>query len=400
MLQVLQENNEEWEAQIQERRLSLVNEDIEAAKKQIASLQRQKKELTKTYLDLEFRLDELHSNLELLQTTDAETNNNNSSNIEDETEDGTFFTLLAELESEEAALRGEIQSYKDLQKSLGHDRAILANTNKKMQKELDFAKKKLDSSQNQFTVNKNILNQLQLEFDQKSTELENVIQSCSQLQKEEIKLSEELAQRTDNVVNELKQIERERKAEYDEELKRGERLKKDLNEKQRILQNQVDTMSKKLMKEQSVSSWKSDRSIITNKLRKAKKQILIEQQSLITAKKRKENIEKDFKRLLGDDDPGDGTGARAKQLVRAEINSMDPSPQPDFDDEKLIEYDYNRELQGELRLIDESLEVFRKHREETLRALQNEYEECTQQGYLKLLRSEMNELQAIVSMPK
>lgn len=398
MLQTLQDNNDEWEAQIQERRLSLVNEDIEAAQKQIASLQRQKKELAKTCLDLEFRLDELHSNLELLQTSNQD--NDDEAEDNDENVEGTFFTLLSELESEEAALKGEIQSYKDLQKSLGHDKAMLSNTNKRIQKELDLEKKKLDTAQDKLTVSKNVLNQLQLEYDAKSTEIENLIQSCAYLQKEELALSEELAQRSDNVVNELKQIERERKAEYNEELKREERLKKDLNVTQRKMQNQVDNLSKKLMKEQSVSSWRNDRSIITNKLRKAKQQILIEQQSFSTAKKRKENLEKEIKRLLGDEDPGDGTGMRAKQLVRAEINSLDPQPQIEGDDEKLIEYDYNRELQDELELIDASLEVFRNHREETLRALQNEYEECTQQGYLKLLRSEMNELQAIVSMPK
>lgn len=398
MIQSLQENNDEWDAQIQERRLSLVNEDIEAAQKQIASLQRQKKELKKNYLNLEFQLDELQSNLEILQNAnqnDGYDDENNDENIE-----GTFFTLLSELESEEAALRGEIQSYIDLQKSLGHDQAKLANENKRMQKELDFDKKKLDSAQDKLTTSKNVLNQLQLEYDAKSTELENLVQSCTELQKEELALSEELAQRTDNVVNELKQIERERKAEYDEELKREERLKKDLNATQRKMQNQVDNMNKKLIKEQSISSWRSDRSIITNKLRKAKQQILIEQQSLSTAKKRKENLEKEIKRLLGNEDPGDGTGMRAKQIVRAEIDSLEPQSLPEADDEKLIEYDYNRELKGELELIDSSLEVFRKHREETLRSLQNEYEECTQQGYLKLLRSEMNELQAIVSMPK
>lgn len=398
MLQSLQANNDEWDAQIQERRLSLVNEDIEAAKKQIASLQRQKKDLTKTCLDLEFRLDELRSNLEELQNLNQNTNQEDEENEADV--EGTFFTLLSELESEEAALKGEIQSYKDLQKSLGHDRATLANTNKRMQKELDSDKQKLESAQDTLTVSKNVLNQMQLEYDTKSTELENLIQSCSRLQNEEISLNEELMKHSDNVVNELKQIEKERKAEYEEELKREERLKKDLNATQRKMQSQVDNMNKKLIKEQSISSWRSDRSIITNKLRKAKQQIILEQQSLSTAKKRKENLENEIKRLLGEEDPGDATGVRAKQLVRAEIDSLEPQTQFDNDDEKTIEYDYNRDLLSQLELIENSLLIFKSHREETLLSLQNEFQECTQQGYLKLLKSEMNELQSIVSMPK
>ena len=87
-------------------------------------------------------------------------------------------------------------------------------------------------------------------------------------------------------------------------------------------------------------------------------------------------------------------------MVRAEIDSLEPQTQFDNDDEKTIEYDYNRDLLSQLELIENSLLIFKSHREETLLSLQNEFQECTQQGYLKLLKSEMNELQSIVSMPK
>lgn len=394
MLQALQESNEEWEAQIRERRFILVNEDIEAAKKQIASLQKQKKQLNKQYLDLEFHLDELQSNLELLEHSNQMTNNGDTSGEADE---GTFFTLLSELEGEEAALQGEIQSYKDLQRSNKSNRAKYIQANARLQKELDFDKTKLDREETKLTESKNLLAQLQTEYDSKSEYLTQIVEKCTNLQTEELRINEELSQYGRNVVNELKEIERNQQIEYQEAVKEQNSLKKGITNKARKLQNEVDGLNKKLSKNYSVTSWKGDRQIIAGKIRKAKQQLLLETDSLETATKRRDHLSAEIKKALGNDDPGDCTGMRAKQIVKAEIDSLDFQNQPEVDEERQIERHYHFQLNEELKLIDKSLTDFQRYREATLKSLQEELNESTQVGYLQLLRSEMNELQELLT---
>ena len=143
MIQALQIDAQEWDSQIAERRLILVNEDIEATNKQIQSLEKQKNDLYKKYKEQEFILDELRSNMETIQS------NNDSEDDFDDDAEGDFFTLLSELENEEAALRGELQSYQELQKSLSHDRRVYSSTNNKLKSDLDLDKQKLQALQDE-----------------------------------------------------------------------------------------------------------------------------------------------------------------------------------------------------------------------------------------------------------
>ncbi|OHT16640.1 hypothetical protein TRFO_13070 [Tritrichomonas foetus] len=394
MHQTLHDNNDEWDAQIAERRLALVNEDIEAAQKQIASLEKQKIQLNREYLNLEFTLNELQSNLEDLENANQVEDENDD---DDEDTEGTFFTILSELESEEAALRGELQSYKDLQRDLGHQKGKYAQQNLKMQKDLEFEKERLENEEMRLRESLDTLNTLQEEYDQKSSLLNGLIQSCEELENEERLLSEELQRQGENVVKDLKLREAELKKELEQALKQEENLKKLLANNQRKLQNHVDELSSKLNKNQSIASWKNDRALLAGKLRKAKQQLVVEMASLNTARQRREDLAVRCKTLLGEDDPGDATGMRAKQMVRAEIESLGLQKQPEVDEEAQIETQYFEELNEQLKLIDNSIIVFTKHRNDTLASLNDELQECSQDGYIRLLKSEMDELQAAVS---
>ncbi|OHT17213.1 hypothetical protein TRFO_12531 [Tritrichomonas foetus] len=394
MLQVLQANNQEWESQVAERRLKLVNEDIEATKKQINSLEKQKAELKEKYLNLEFYIDELNSNIETLQSTFRENEDGNES--EDESE-GDFFTLLSELESEEAALKGELQSYQELQRTLAHDRRTLLSSNTKIQKELDIDKQKVETLQNDVREIDDNLKDLQVQLDIKTVHLNEVVQRCADLQQEELDITEELKRDGESLVKDLRKQESDQREELLSAQKQEEELTKRFAAIQRLKQKTVDEKTNELHKTHSISSWQNDRSLLSGKLRKAKTQLQTEIANLKNAKERQEKIKAQFKTLLGEDDPGDGTGMRAKDMVRAEIERIQNDVQPDFEEEKQMETEYNKELLSQLKLIQESLNVFNQHRDELMNSLTDELNECTQDGYLRLLQDELNELQAVVS---
>lgn len=392
MIQALQVDAQEWDSQIAERRLILVNEDIEATNKQIQSLEKQKNVLYSKYKDLEFTLDEIRSDLETIQ-------NNDSDDEFDGDAEGDFFTLLSELENEEAALRGELQSYQELQKTLSHDRRKYSSVNTKLKSDLDLDKQKLQTLQDELKKSDDELKDLQVQIDAKTTNLNDLIQRCTDLQAEEIEITEELKRFGEQMVTELAKEEIEQKEKLTMAQKQEVQLTKKLAKTQRAYQKDVDQLNQNLSKQNSVSFWRNDRSLLTGKLKKAKSQLQIELQNVKSAQKRQDMLAIGMKRMFGENDPGDGTSLRAKEIVWAGIERLKAEVQfPDSDDEQLqIEKDYNLDLQNQLNMIENSLQTFYKHRNETLDALNDELFECTQDGYLKLLQSELSELQTSLS---
>lgn len=393
MIQALQVDAQEWDSQIAERRLTLVNEDIEATKKQIQSLEKQKNILNQKYKDIEFTLDELRSNMDTIQTDNDEDDENGDDS------EGDFFTLLSDLENEEAALRGELQSYKELQKSLAHDRRKYSSVNSKLKSDLNIDKQKLESLQDEIKKSDDELKDLQVQLDTRTTALNDLIQRCTDLQTEEIEISDELKRLGESMVTELAEAEKNQKILLSEAKKKEEDTTKLLARTQREYQKNVDKLNQDLSRQNSISFWRNDRALLTGKLKKAKTQLQTELQNAKSAQKRQDTLSMSMKKMFGENDPGDGTGIRAKEIVLAGIERLKSEMEyPDNDEEQLqIEMDYNNDLHNQLEMIESSLETFYKHRNETINSLNDELFECTQDGYLKLLQSELSELQSSLS---
>ena len=291
MIQALQVDAQEWDSQIAERRLILVNEDIEATNKQIQSLEKQKNDLYKKYKEQEFILDELRSNMETIQS------NNDSEDDFDDDAEGDFFTLLSELENEEAALRGELQSYQELQKSLSHDRRVYSSTNNKLKSDLDLDKQKLQALQDEIKKSDDELKDLQVQIDTKTTTLNDLIQRCTDLQTEEIEISEELKRFGEQMVTELAKVETEQKEKLLMAQKNEVELTKELAKTQRTYQKDVDQLNQNLSKQNSVSFWRNDRSLLIGKLKKVKSQLQIELQNTKSAQKRQAMLSLKMKKM-------------------------------------------------------------------------------------------------------
>lgn len=394
MKQALLEESQEWDIQFAERRLALVDDDIEATKKQIQSLEKQKNNLQEQYKNYEYTLDEIRTTIETLQINEFPDKASNDIDSE-----GDFFTLLSELENEEVALKSELESYHKLKKQLAHDRRKLLSTNSKIQSEVESDKLKLDNLQKEMQTTEDILKDLQYHIDSKTLHYNELFQQCSEMQQEELRITEELKVYGESLQADLQQAEKEQIKELEMAKKAEIEKEKSLANAQRNYQNQVNKKYKELQKESSISNWLNDRSLLIGKIRKAKTQLATEQQSIEGAEKRKAKIASDLKKALGDSDPGDGTGPKAKQMVRAEIEHLKSEKQLQASEDQIqTETDYNNELTQQLKLLTESVETFNRHKSETLNSLTEELNECSRDGYLKLLQNELAELQTQLNL--
>ena len=386
---LLMENDAEWDDQITERKLKLVTEDIEAAKKQIQSLKTQTTQLRKEIDNLNFEKNELLSY------------QNDTDQIEDEGDDehpeGTFFTLLAQLEAEEASLRGELQSYKDLQRDLGHEKNKYVQMNKKLSAVVETERGRCKEEKNKIRQLKDDLLELNEQLEKQKTHLSELQDTCRDLRDESLEVTEVLKRQGEGILMDLVEKEREKK-QLLEKLRKDEKTKKEMVDRERReYEASVAQCNSKIAKQQSISSWLNDRTILSGKLKRSRQQLMLAKQNLIDAKKRESLLSEKFRKMLGEDDP-DGTGPGAKRMVQAEIDELRGGRGvQDTSEEIEIEREYGDELREQLDKLERSVKEFEEHRNQTMSDLNEELLDCSQDGYLKLLQSELNGLQATVS---
>jgi chromosome segregation ATPase len=387
-----------WEEQRAERRLRLVNDDIEAANKQIKSLEKQKSSLQQELDNLDFQINELKTNIEAVESEEpAEpASEKGPETAQADANQDTFFTLLTQLEGEEATLKAELQSYKDLQRDLSHQKAIYAQQNKKLQNEVDAEKERLEAEEDQIRNLENNLNHLQTKLDSKLQQLSEMQELFEQLKGESKAITHKLANEDQERLTQLKREEKSKTEELAALKKTAEHKRRELDNAQRLYEKQVAQDTATLAKNKSISLWLNDRTILAGKLRKTKEQLVQVKQNHASVEKRQAALEAKFKEMLGNDD-GHGNGPVARWIVHAEIESLENRANDDLAEEIRLEEEYEQELKTEFELLERSIEQFEAHRKTTLDALNQELLESDNGGYLKLLQNELNELQALAA---
>ena len=379
MEQTLRENEVEWEDQIAERKLLLIDDDINAAIKQIRSLENQKSELKKQIEVLN------QSNSKLFAETTRIEDDTNKEVVE-----GTFFTLLAQLEAEEASLKGELQSYKDLQRTLGHEISKYTQMNKKLAGLVEIEEKRTHEDQKEIRALTDRLIDLNDQLDKKKLHLDELQKDCINLRQETANVTDLLKEHQENVLHTLLAEEREMKTKLEELTHEEKKLSEERDRARRDYEASVAECNQKIVKQQSISSWLHDRSVLIGKLKRARQQLQQANNSVNDCKKKEDVLAKKFKRLLQDDDPT-GTGLMARRMVQAEIDEITKKRQgSSLTDEIELAQDHKDELTEKLEQVTKSVELFKAYRNETLRELNEELLQCSQHSYLNLLQGELN----------
>lgn len=363
------------------RKFNLILDDIQVSRKQIASLQNQIAVLNQKIEDLDFQRNELISNMPEPEEAEPE-----------QSEEVQFFAVLTALESEEAGLNGELESYRKLKRDLEHEKSRYSQVVKKLTSQRDNLKSRLEIENEIIIDLTGKMQQLNEEVLDKETYLDELKESCRDMMDRKAQMEDHANNGTASALTDMKEQQKEREEELVRLEKREAELKSQLEREKRSYDNSVTKLNSHNAKTQSVSSWFGDRSIITGKLKRSKQRLAQIKQNIAHAEKRELLFAEKFSNLLGVEDPS-GTGDLAKTMVAAELEDSVGVKQSETEEELALEKSYNQELNAQLALLEESFRIFNQHRNETITGLNDELLECTQAGYINLLKEELDSLQ-------
>lgn len=364
------------DTQRDKHKLRLILDDIKVSRRQILSLQSQINFLNQKIEDLDFQRDELISNMP--EPQEPEQN--------DEVE---FFTVLATLETEEASLKGELETYKKLKRDLEHEKTKYLQIVKKLTSQHDNLKSRLEMENDLIIDITGKMQQLSEDMLDKEAYLDELKQSCDDMMSQQAKITDHIQSSAESALTDMKEQEKERIEELTQLEKRESELKSMLERCKRSYDESVMKMNANSAKSMSVSHWMGDRTVLTGKLKRSRQRLAQVKQSIAAAEKREQIVAEKFRKLLNEDDPT-GTGDLAKAMVRAELGDVKAS---ELASDLEIEREYHQELINQLELLDQSFRVFSEHRDDVLSGLNEELQECTQAGYLRLMKEELDNLQ-------
>jgi chromosome segregation ATPase len=368
----------------------LVCDDIKAAQQQILSLDRQKSALQEEIESLDSEIDQLKQPVDASHgpTITAESSESRASG---------FFEFLGVLEREEAGLRGEIQSYKEVQRDFSHRRAQLQNKARKIEALLSKSRSQLEIEANHIRDSKSLLKELRIASDAKRTELEAVSGLRDELKAEGAVLSEQAKHYDDSELSGLRNRERDRANDLLKQRKKLLHRQKELERTYQSYEKTAAQSTAKRTQDDSVTAWLAPRSLYTTKLRKAKEDLAQICKEIAGVARAEVGLRGRFARVLGDGEDSDGQFAR--HLVQREIRAM--QRRIDGDKEVAlqleIEKTFAQELETEKLMLDQSLEIFEEHRRSQMAALNEELKEGGSSGYLEMLESELAQLKALVA---
>jgi len=332
---------------------------------------------------LQMRLDDLEFQLEEMKC--APKNPKNTPEMKEE----TFFALLSRLEEQENKLIADVENKKKFLRDLSHKNGIITQKNTKLKEELNILNEKKNRALLAEWKTKDELNNLKASYLEKNDELNSVISNFEEIHNELKQKTEGMSIEKESELNEL----RKRKREYLETLMERQQeektLKESLAQSERQIELQKRQNSMELQRIESVASWQNQRKVLMTKLNVSKSKLDAELNSMESARKREAALIKQFKALLGDDDPGNGTGKKAKEILLSAIEYYENQIHNELDCEISAEISYQNELTEQKKLLENSLQVFKEYQNDLLTTLDEDQRSAAEKGFISLLSSEL-----------
>jgi hypothetical protein len=379
---------DEWEAEVTERRLTLVLDDIGAAEKQLASLAHQRLELSKKLKNVDFEIEEVQCKLTIFDSAGHE-----PLLPTDSIKSEGFFSILKKLENEQAGLASELQSYTELQRDLLRERQLLLHKNKDLKSNLDSNLQRLSDQQAKLRALSDDVKNIYVEVDSKLAETQLLQLQCDDVKRESIETAERLAKLNDEISLKKKQ-EADNSKQLSDLRKKGQSLKENLGQAERFRDRKTDRAAAEAKEVRKLSAWYPARQILMQKLRKSREGLIQAKSDMRAAERRKELIAEKFRKALGVED-ATGEGEIAKSVILSEIEEIEGAVDADLLRNIKVETEMGRELSEEVRMLEESAANFERHRKGVMRELEMELMESSMDGYIKLLHEDLNALKAV-----
>lgn len=376
-------------------RLKLIEDDLVVAYKTKNNLIQSNEKLDEAIEQDRQKLEELsREQIESEEEDHTEPVKNDGSSQYSENGDlATFFQYLAQIESREIRLKEEIEQTRKRIREVKKDKHYQNIKKDELKAELEKIQEAFrDESDRQRLAETEYvsLSEKGMKLDDQVQELQSAADDLRSV------LEEKNAQITERDIPAIHEAQ-QRKCDLEKNIKvlleKLEELEAEFEREKRKHQKDIDQSESELARVHKVSSWMNDRSILIEKIRRAKANIERKQQSINKEKELKEKLISKFKQMFGESDPGDGTGPMARMIAYAEAESYsqseDKSKEIEF--EIMIEKEYEAQLDASLKQIQDSIKAVTEHRDEIMKLLETEYKQCST-GYLTLLAREKDEI--------
>lgn len=380
-------------------KLDLVRDDIRVASKQFSNLTKEIDDLTKILEDAEFRINEINCEKEAILSSSMKLSSqeNNASDFKDNSnfpDEGQFFGYLNLIENREVEISAKIEANKQIQLDLGCKLNILKQENLKIKKELDPLIELYNEEEARMRHSDDVKKDLQIVLDQKNIESESILHQCEELKEELNARNEELNGVVLENFKELKKKLKEKKDELAAIRNKSDSVRQEYEFLDGIQRKELIKSKENLKRGSSVSNWRADRSILKNKLKTLKSQLFNEQKNLDRAIKRDTDLEDKYSKLLDTEEPNFGETEKARKCLLAQINESNSRKEKAATSTDLeYENEFTEQLLKEKEKIKKSQAIFYQYRDTVLSGLNSELDGCLQNGYIKLLRDELSQLQ-------
>ncbi|OHT06498.1 hypothetical protein TRFO_25448 [Tritrichomonas foetus] len=306
---------------------------------------------------------------------------------------GSFFDAVQKLENLSEELKVQIESEQKISQELSHQKNILFQKQKKLKSSLNMYSAQLKSEENRAAVNFDSLKYTENQLIDVFTTCNEEAKTCENLKHDLINLTKSVQNQTREALNGLEQRIQELKDELDDKHFIELKLQDDLKRIQYHSQKEQNEHINNIEKGKKVKYLQTSRIYLDKRIRKLSSQINIEKSDLLTAVSREKSISQLFQSAFPED-PGDGSCERIRALIQAKINKVQKNAPIELLEDIQAETDYGDDLAKQLETVEKTLETIKSNHEETKKSLLQELEDCQEDGYVKLLRREMAEIQA------
>ena len=378
----LNEVRAEWECHHHKRKINLLQEEIDASIKRSQFLKQKKESLKQENEDLEFRLSELEMELDSMNYDQTD---NEESTIPVE----SFFSILSFYESQQTELKGKIEASKELYRDLSHRHNLLKQKKAKIDKENEQQHELLiaeiqntDDLQNQHEDFQTKLLEKQNELELLNQTSERVKNECSDLS---TFIDTNYSQDMKTLPTELSNNKKELRSLMDKSAK----MEQTINGIKRQIDAEI-LNQKENNKALNVKNFIQDRSLLISKLKKLKSRLSEEEGRHEALAKKERDIKSKFSDILQGNEDGDCplALAYARADIFGDIN-INQSLYEEFESED----SYNNILLEEIHNHEVSIEKAKDFVNKNFQDIDGEFNECSHDGYLNLLKQELSEIQ-------
>lgn len=372
-----------FEQEENERRLKLLDDDVRVARRQLSVLIKQCEDASSNLVNLEAHLNKLKkSNIHLdKDENDYEPKENNG-----------YFSIIRNFEQQNLDIEEQKKKYKKLLRDLSSQRNILRNKIKELSERLESDTERAENEEAIMDEYKNLIQELEAQFTDNEAEI-NFKQTKNMQYLNEVKeLNQRLLQREASL-SENQQIHKSIEDKLSDIQMKIIQKKEELKQIERSIEPALEEKKKKLESLKDPNNWKPERDHLMSKLQSLNSRIQTETKHFNSYEKKLKEMNNKFIELLGNDDPGDGTGLYSCQILNTELQNMNMNRNSVTDEDLETECYYNDQLQEELKVLNKTMSDLNKYHRDQLKSLQNELSESQQDGYIKILLDERAELQ-------